>query len=277
MATFQSPLVVGVFEREVDARKAIQELHRIGFTRDQIGMAVREGGPITTNLYSDLVNLRVPEAHARYYDDEFRAGRVVVSVRSDGREQDAMNVLLSHGAYAYGTRRQYGETVAQERSGYTQAGSVGDIQASASGTVTQSGMGEKRSIPLREEELQAYKERVKAGEAVVYKDVVTEQQTINVPVTHEEVIVEHRTIPGGRPSDTPIGPEEVIRVPVTEEQVHVTKTPITTGEVTVSKQAVQEEKQVTDTVRREEAHVEREGRAIIQETDTDTDTKPRKK
>lgn len=273
MATFQSPLVVGVFEREVDARKAIQELHRIGFTKDQIGMAVREGGTITTNLYSDLVNLRVPEAHARYYDDEFRAGRVVVSVRSDGREQDAMNILLNHGAYAYGTRRPSGQTVAQERSESIQA----SRQTSASGTVAQSGTSEKRSIPLREEELQAYKERVKAGEAVVYKDVVTEQQTINVPVTHEEVIVEHRTIPGGRPSDTPIGQDEVIRVPVTEEQVHVTKTPITTGEVTVSKQAVQEEKQITETVRREEAHVEREGRAIIQETDTDTDTKPRKK
>ena len=42
-----------------------------------------------------------------------------------------------------------------------------------------------------------------------------------------------------------------MRVPVSEEQVNVTKTPVVTGEVRVGKRAVQENQQVTDTVQRD--------------------------
>ena len=49
---------------------------------------------------------------------------------------------------------------------------------------------ERRTVELREEELHAWKEPVQVGEVRVDKEVVTEQQTIDVPVTHEEVAVE---------------------------------------------------------------------------------------
>ena len=45
-------------------------------------------------------------------------------------------------------------------------------------------------VELREEELRARKETVEAGELRVRKDVVTEQRTMDVPVTHEEAVVE---------------------------------------------------------------------------------------
>jgi uncharacterized protein (TIGR02271 family) len=97
-----------------------------------------------------------------------------------------------------------------------------------------------------------------ALEVGLRKGVVSEQQTIDVPVTHEEVVSERRS-GSGQPSDTPIGEGETYRVPVREEQVSVQKQPVVREEITLGKRQVQDTQQVSETVRREEAHIEREG------------------
>jgi uncharacterized protein (TIGR02271 family) len=53
---------------------------------------------------------------------------------------------------------------------------------------------------------------------------------------------------------------------VSAEQANVTKQTVATGEVAVGKRQVQETKQVSDTVRREEARIEREGDVNVQGT-----------
>jgi uncharacterized protein (TIGR02271 family) len=141
-----------------------------------------------------------------------------------------------------------------QRTDYSQTGDYADTN-------------EQRSLKLREEQLRAEKERVQTGEVQLHKDVVTEQKTINVPVTHEEVVIERHAVTGDQVDDAaPIGEGETIRVPVSEEQVNVTKTPMVTGEVTVGKRAVQENQQVTDTVKREEARLDRSGDVPIEGT-----------
>jgi uncharacterized protein (TIGR02271 family) len=123
---------------------------------------------------------------------------------------------------------------------------------------------QERSLRLREEQLQANKERVQAGEVTLHKDVVEEQKTLNVPVTHEEVYVERRDANVGQVDNAPIGQDEMISVPVSEEQVNVTKQAVVTGEVSVGKRAVTENQQVSDTVQREEARVVRQGDVNVQ-------------
>ncbi|HEY0582991.1 MAG TPA: DUF2382 domain-containing protein, partial [Chloroflexota bacterium] len=58
----------------------------------------------------------------------------------------------------------------------------------ATGGMTDSGTGER--MQLREEELTARTTPVETGHVTVGKDVVSEQRTIDVPVTREEVYVE---------------------------------------------------------------------------------------
>lgn len=113
----------------------------------------------------------------------------------------------------------------------------------------------ERRMPIREEELQARKHTREAGEVRIGKDVVEEQRTMRVPVTHEEVDVTRR--PADRPADR--GPqEETMRVPLREEDVSVEKQARVTGELDVRKRQVTEEKDVTGTVRKEVPRVERE-------------------
>ena len=44
-----------------------------------------------------LVGAGVPEHEAKYYHDEFEAGRTIVTVTADGRADEAMAILRRHG------------------------------------------------------------------------------------------------------------------------------------------------------------------------------------
>ncbi|MFP7289110.1 YsnF/AvaK domain-containing protein [Shouchella clausii] len=120
----------------------------------------------------------------------------------------------------------------------------------------------ERKLRLREEQLNISKNRVQTGEVSVRKEIVEEQKTINVPVSHEEVVIERRPV-HDETSAGPIGQEETIRIPVTEEQVEVSKRPVVTGEVEVHKREIQSTEQVQDTVKREEARVDKTGGAQV--------------
>lgn len=259
MTTTQQ-IVVGVFDDHSQAEQAVNELLSAGFSGDQIrysGHGTSSGGVLDTlkslftgkntgRVYDDLVDLGVPQNDASYYQSEFEAGRSIVAVLAGGRVQDATSIMTRYGGY--GASRGSAQT--------------GDYGTTASTSDTE---GEQR-LKLREEQLRVQKQPVETGEARLRKDVVSEQQSMDVPVTHEEVYVERR--PGsGQPSDQPIGESESYRVPVREEQVATDKQTVEKGEVAIGKRQSQDSQRVTDTVRREEAHVERSGDVNVQGTD----------
>src|SRR5439155_5849335 len=98
----------------------------------------------------------------------------------------------------------------------------------------------ERSMQFREEELRARKEPVQTGEARIGKEVVSEEKTMEVPRTREEVYVERRPV-DRRPADKPIeGGGQTIEVPVREERVTADKEPVVYEEVDVGKRRTQE-------------------------------------
>ncbi len=119
--------------------------------------------------------------------------------------------------------------------------------------------GETISVPVVEEELRAGVREVSGGSARIVKDVVSEQQSIDVPVKHEEVYVTERAV--NRPAtqadlaamnrDT-----QTIDIPLTEQQVVTSKEAVVTGEVGIRKEVTTETERVSGNVRREEVHVE---------------------
>ncbi len=277
----QTTIVAAAFENERDARRALDALKQAGFGYDQVGVATQGQGNV--NLLNDLTNLGVSNDMASYYAQEYRNGRTVVSVRPDGQDQQAHEILHRYNGYDYehqtGYNQQSNYTTDQtnvaaandatmaSRSNYA---TTNDTVADRTDTdYAQDEFHQPRSLRLREERLNVSKEQVQAGEVGLHKEVVSEQQTVNVPVTHEEVVIERRAVTDGRVDNTPIGEGETIRVPVSEEQVNVNKNTVVTGEVAVGKRAVQETQQVTDTVRREEARVDQQGNAIIHGSQND--------
>ncbi|MBV9170538.1 MAG: YsnF/AvaK domain-containing protein [Chloroflexi bacterium] len=177
---------------------------------------------------------------------------------------DAVTEVGDDAVYVNTTKDRL-ETMGWDRRPEEQSGSGTDVRGGSRTTEVRGGSQTGERMQLRQEELQARKEQVETGRVQIGKDVVEEQKTLEVPVTREEVTIDRRQVER-RPSDTPIGSgtEETIRVPVREERVEVEKTPVVYEEVGVGKREVTESQQVSDTVRREEARIERHGDVNVQ-------------
>ena len=118
-------------------------------------------------------------------------------------------------------------------------------------------------VQLREEQLATRKQQVQAGRVALGKDVVEQEQILEVPVTREEVTIERHPV-DRRTSDEPVAStSEAVRIPVREEQVSVDKQAVVYEEVNVGKRAVQEEQRVSDTVRKEVVDVDASGNVAI--------------
>ncbi|MFC0905264.1 YsnF/AvaK domain-containing protein [Clostridium sp. MT-14] len=125
-------------------------------------------------------------------------------------------------------------------------------------------------LTLHEEELDINKSKVPKGEVELSKEIVEEPKTVDVPVTHEEVVIERRPV-DNKSSDTPISDEKTIRIPVSEEQVNVGKHTVVTGEVSAHKREVKETRKVDEKLKREKARVNANGDAKIVDDNTDHD------
>ena len=116
-------------------------------------------------------------------------------------------------------------------------------------------------IPLTKEEVKVTKREVEAGGVRLRKIIRTE--TVNQPVElqREEIIVE-RVPAKDRPSRTDVAfREEEIYVPLRREEAVIEKVARTTEEVRVAKKRSTEHRDVSETVRREDVDIQRQGDA----------------
>src|SRR6266568_5980002 len=79
-------------------------------------------GAAAGGIVGALVGMGVPEEEAHYYAGEFHSGRTLVTVRADGRQQEAINILHHYGGYDAGTR--LGQAQQTQAPTYTQADQV---------------------------------------------------------------------------------------------------------------------------------------------------------
>jgi len=205
-------------------------------------------GAAAAGIAGLFIGMGIPEDEANYYEDEFKAGRTIVTVKADNRYDEAAAII----------RRNNGH--AQERTGDFKRATF--AQTCATGGQTHTTSGTDKKVQLHEEELRVQKQPVQTGEVRVGKEVVTEHKTIEVPVTREEVVIERHPISGSASSGS-IRAGEEIRIPVKQEEVHVDKVAVAKEEVSVGKQTTHTTETVSGDVRKEKVKIEEEGKANV--------------
>jgi len=121
---------------------------------------------------------------------------------------------------------------------------------------------EGATLDLRAEELDIHKYSVETGDVTLQKNIVEEERSVDVPVSHDQVIIEQRAV-DHKPTDEPITADETIHIPVTAEKIDVEKHTVVTGEISAHKRSVQETEQVHEVLRKEVADVESHGTADL--------------
>ena len=180
--TLHLSIVADVFRNESQAKHAIEALRHAGFAYDQIGIAMR--GHEGIDLQSDLQNLGVSHEHASFYAQEVKAGYTVVSVRPDGREQEAHEIMQRSGAFTDA------ESADAQTSTIDKQSMVGD-QAGASNM--QQDFHQPRSLKPREERVPVSTQHIQAEEAQVRPALVAEQKPSATSLAQQDEVTEKKS------------------------------------------------------------------------------------
>ena len=127
---------------------------------------------------------------------------------------------------------------------------------------------EETTVPLIEERLNVSK-TTSTTQYTITKEPIAEKKTIEVPVTHEELIVEKRPPKDSTSSSAqgPVKSKTEIKVPLNREEVEVTKEPFVKEEVVVKKKPVTETRTVSETLRKE--RIKMSGTAAVRQGTTE--------
>jgi uncharacterized protein (TIGR02271 family) len=280
--------VVGYFPSQATAESAISALKQAGFHQNQIGVAARSAqteassgastaykagktaggawesvknffggnaaepyaGEATKETFNDhvltpedygsddvhesLAGLSVPAEHVRYFGHrlgtETEGG--IVTVRPDGREEEAIGIIKANG------------------------GDIGDEADNYDYGTENPEATDAQNIQLYGEILRVHKDRVSRGEVRLRKEVTTTTQTVEVPVTREELVLERVPVSGQVPATGAAFDSKEIRVPLSEEHATVSKQAVVREEVLVGKRQVADVETVDEQVRREELKID---------------------
>jgi uncharacterized protein (TIGR02271 family) len=262
-------LVTATFSDVEHARKAYSDLHGAGFRHmgfftsnaakgTVLSQEIRrdfvvDGAPQDEAFSDKLIYGRLPDRFGEYTSrpdmhsdtmgwaqEQLNAGNILLVVDAEDRVNDAYALLGRHEAMLFGGRP-------------------------AAHAMPTRGEGEIH-MPIMEEEVAVEKTTHQFGEVEIRPEVTTRRVDIPQVLTHEEIRVERRTL------ERPLSPDEyhatttqegVIRVPLVEEEVRVTKRPVIREELVVTRVPVNQEQVLHEEVRHSEPHIETKGDVVI--------------
>ncbi len=261
MATKMMEKVVGVFLDESYAQRAMQALQSAGY----------EAQMADESAIKAFKNSGFQDEVVKVYESRYNEGNSILVVDGGDNGDQALGIMLDNGAEYINlsgksdgqsqgkgngqmtTTQQYAQMDAANR----QYGRV-DEQTGRANTE------EDMRLKLHSEELSATKTSQQAGEVELRKVVHEREQQMPVTLKHEEVYVERRAMnEAANADDIRDMTDEVIRVPVYEEQAQLHKQTRVTEEVAIGKNAVEEQQTLSGTVRHEHAEAVSDGNVQV--------------
>lgn len=113
------------------------------------------------------------------------------------------------------------------------------------------------TLQIKEEQLDLAKKWLQTGEAKVYRETYTEEKSFTVPLKREELVIEKKAFA----LNTTQHKDEVIRIPLSEEQVEFTKRKVALEDVFIYKQQLEDIQHIEETLKREEWKIHFSGSA----------------
>jgi uncharacterized protein (TIGR02271 family) len=263
--------------RLYDAQVVDPTGEKIGSVK-RIWLDGQTGDPLWASVHTGLFGLKesfVPLQRAELREDKLQVPvdkeQVKESPRieasGDQMSDDEQAALYQHYGFGPqgggmgqqdGMRQQAGTGQQQRRPGSSQQS--GDYpnrgQHGRQGRETQQGKQDQGAMTRSEEQLKVGTERVETGRVRLVKHVVTEEQQMSVPVSHEEVRIERTPITdANRGRGAKIGDAEQEMTLHAEKPV-VQKETVAMEQVRLGKDTVTDQETVSGTVRKEQIDIQ---------------------
>ncbi len=253
--------VVGVFMDESYAQSALQALQSAGYTAQMADeSAISAFGD--SGFEKEVVDM---------YRNRYNEGNGILVVNAGNRGEDALGVMLENGAEyinlsdkSGGQSQGQGQGQRMTAQQYAQMDATNRQYGRVDEQTGRANTADETRLRLHSEELTATKSAQQAGEVELRKVVHEREQQVPVNLRHEEVYVERRAMnEAANADDIRDMTDEVIRVPVYEEQAQLHKQTRVTEEVSIGKNAVEEQQTLSGTVRHEHAEVVTDGNVQV--------------
>ena len=113
-------------------------------------------------------------------------------------------------------------------------------------------------LDIKEEQLDITKKWMQTEEVNVYRETFTVKKHFTLEVEREELVIEKKAIHNPL-TDSPCMDTEIIRIPLSEENVKFTKHKIALEDVSIYKQKIKDIKSIETTLKKEKLKVEISG------------------
>lgn len=107
-------------------------------------------------------------------------------------------------------------------------------------------------IPVREEQLDIKTEKVKTADVDIHKEIVNEEETVSIPVSREELVIENKSFGEDRNNET-------IHIPLRKERIKIEKEPVQLNEVSIYENQIDDTEIVEEILKKEIVTVDRDG------------------
>jgi uncharacterized protein (TIGR02271 family) len=254
----------------------------------QVWLDGQTGDPVWASVHTGMFGMKesfVPLQRAELHDDQVQVPVAKEQVK-EAPKIDAAGDRMSESDQAalyqhYGVAGPGGMQAGGRQAGGNQAGgkqpggnqTAGQQQDGRTGRTAGNGrtsgdLGGERGrhrdggMTRSEERLKVGTEQVETGRVRLVKHVVTENQQITVPVSHEEVRLEREPITDGRPGEKLGDAEQEVRLHA--ERPVVDKETVPVERVRLTKDTVTEQETVSGEVRKERIDVDDESGRLRQ-------------
>jgi uncharacterized protein (TIGR02271 family) len=252
--------LVAVYDTAAHAEAAVRDLRAANVPVEAIKQHAKNGamsGSRTTStptqqqgFWASLFGAE-PDHDTTVYDRSIESGSTVVTVKADLDRYDRVSAILEkHNPIDLDERvAQYGSSETRTTR-TTTAPAMG-----ARGTATAA--TDRGTIQLAADSLSVGKRAVSGGTTRIRKYVVEIPVQEQVSLHGEKVTIQRHPVNDGRPVGNASFADETIEMTETKEEAVVSKTAHVTEEIGLRKEASDRVETVKDTVRREEAKVEK--------------------
>jgi len=117
-----------------------------------------------------------------------------------------------------------------------------------------SGLDTDITFKIKEEQLNIAKQWLQTADVKVYRETLISEKSFSIPVKREELVIEHVILSSSTKGQNDAAPE-VIRIPISEEEVKFTKTMVHLEDVSIYKQQIEDIKHIKETLKKEEPRI----------------------
>lgn len=116
----------------------------------------------------------------------------------------------------------------------------------------------KSTFEIKEEQLDIAKKWIQTGDVKIHKEIFSEEKNFTIPIKREELVIEKKSIAQDNSSDKD-SETQIIRIPLTEEQVEFSKHKVTLEDISIYKQQIKDIEHIEETLKKEKPKVKISG------------------